>query len=701
MRTRAIFILALTVAATLPLAARQQNASPEARLQAAINKETVEGDLKAAIELYKPLAASSNRVVAAKALLRMGQCYERLGDAESRKAYERIVAQFPDQKDVVAEARKRLGARGAAAPVETGLVERHVWTFPPSNYTWVSRVTADGRLVAVAAPMKDLLRVYLLDLATGQERTVAENTNCATVVVAPDIRQVACGWMADGTGRSEIRVIQVGDGSMRTIWRGEGPANRIDDWSPDGKYILARTWKRVGGNSDWDMVLVSVADGSVKVLKAGGGVGAGNDGSSQPRFSPDGRYIVHPAARTGADGKPVLGYRGTLHIMPAAGDTEAPLVQGAASEADWSPAWTADGKRIVFLSTRSGVAAVWAVAVVNGKPQGEPERLKVRADGDSFGLLGFARDGTLYGLRPVFAADVLLAEVDPGGGKVVVEPKRVNQTHVGMAAGAVSWSLDGRWVAYNSILNSETTTLVVHDLKTGEDRDLVSTKFSPSRAGWFPGGQSLLVGNKRIDVTSGRQESIPGLDFKRDNLSATSVGLSHDGKSAYYSVDDDDAANSGGWFTLHLIRQDVQTGQKRELYRTTSPARALSSIAVSPDDRLVAFSETRANGKGVVKVISAEGGEAREVFAKSSGVGWGADGRHVMLIDAGTDGNGEFLWVPVAGGPARPTGLRCGGRAWGFAVHPDGRRVAYVDGPDVHDEIVAIRNLLTSQKPVR
>jgi hypothetical protein len=50
---------------------------------------------------------------------------EKLGEsqaAESREAYERIVVQFADQKAVADETRKRLGARGAAAPVETGLV---------------------------------------------------------------------------------------------------------------------------------------------------------------------------------------------------------------------------------------------------------------------------------------------------------------------------------------------------------------------------------------------------------------------------------------------------------------------------------------------------------------------------------------------------------------------------------------------------
>jgi Tol biopolymer transport system component len=706
MNRRFVGCVSFAIAVLVAVAGARQQGGYDL-FQQALSKERSEGRLAEAVALYDRITRefASDRALAAKALLGMGRCYEKLGaaqSAEARKAYERIVTQFADQKDVAAEARKRLGARSVAAPVEAGLVERHVWSFPPSGtYRWLSGVSADGHLVAVADSTKVLLpRVYLLDLTTGQDRTVTDNTHCFTVYLSPDAKQLACGWSDDGTGGISLRVIQIGDGSMRTVWRAEGRAISVHGWSPDGKRILARTRKNPA--EPWEMVLVSVADGSVNVLKTGGGVGFGSDGSGEPRFSPDGRFIVYPAARAGGDGKPVAdGAVRTLRIMPAAGGTETPLVEGAATEADWSPAWTPDGRRVVFISNRSGAAAVWAVTVTDGRPVGEPERLKMNVDSEGSSLLGFAPDGTLYGLRTVFASDVLLAELDPDSGRVVREPKRVNQTHVGRTGGGISWSPDGQWLAYNSFLNSQ-TTLVVHSMDTGEDRELPQASTYFYVAGWFPGGQSLLAGNKRIDVTSGREESIPGLEREPVNLKGTSIGLSHDGKSVYYSVDDGDAVKNNGLYTVRLIRHDVGTGQKRELYRTTSPLAGLHSVAVSPDDRLVAFGETRAFAEGgvVVKVIPAEGGEAREVSSKAWwGAGWGADGKHLLLRGAGTDGQGQFVWVPVDGGPARSSGLRCGG-LW-FAVHPDGRHVAFVDGSDPQDEIVAIKNLLVAQKPAR
>jgi len=86
----------------------------EVALQAAIKKEMVDGDLKGAIEQYKKIAQSGNRAAAARALVRMGQCQERLGEAEARKAYEKVVREYADQAEAAAEARTRLVALGSA-----------------------------------------------------------------------------------------------------------------------------------------------------------------------------------------------------------------------------------------------------------------------------------------------------------------------------------------------------------------------------------------------------------------------------------------------------------------------------------------------------------------------------------------------------------------------------------------------------------
>src|SRR5262249_33112176 len=101
------------LAVTLFLGVRvtaQKPQSAETMLQTGIKKEVVDGDLKGAIEQYKKVAQNATRPIAVQALLHMAECYRKLGDAESRKIYERVVREFTDQTEAVATARARLGS---------------------------------------------------------------------------------------------------------------------------------------------------------------------------------------------------------------------------------------------------------------------------------------------------------------------------------------------------------------------------------------------------------------------------------------------------------------------------------------------------------------------------------------------------------------------------------------------------------------
>ena len=90
----------------------QEQQQAEVLLQAALDKEVVEGKLEEAIRLYEDIIArfSSNRPIAAKALVQMGGCYEKLGNEKAREAYERVIREYADQSELVADARVRLAA---------------------------------------------------------------------------------------------------------------------------------------------------------------------------------------------------------------------------------------------------------------------------------------------------------------------------------------------------------------------------------------------------------------------------------------------------------------------------------------------------------------------------------------------------------------------------------------------------------------
>jgi hypothetical protein len=60
--------------------------------QQALVKERADGDLRGAIEIYERIARefTPDRPLAAKALVQLGQCYEKLGSTEAERAYRRV-----------------------------------------------------------------------------------------------------------------------------------------------------------------------------------------------------------------------------------------------------------------------------------------------------------------------------------------------------------------------------------------------------------------------------------------------------------------------------------------------------------------------------------------------------------------------------------------------------------------------------------
>jgi len=77
--------LAVTIVAALlaaPFSIAQKDEQADVLIQAAHQKQLVEGQLEEAILLYRRIVQEhpANRAVAAQALLEMGQCYEKLGN---------------------------------------------------------------------------------------------------------------------------------------------------------------------------------------------------------------------------------------------------------------------------------------------------------------------------------------------------------------------------------------------------------------------------------------------------------------------------------------------------------------------------------------------------------------------------------------------------------------------------------------------
>ena len=96
------------------------------RFTKAIQLEEIKGELEKAIQEYKIIVYKfrHNRPVAAAAQLHIGMCYEKLGKQAAKKAYRKVIQEFPDQEEVATEARIRLSG------ITVNNAKKKIPTFP-------------------------------------------------------------------------------------------------------------------------------------------------------------------------------------------------------------------------------------------------------------------------------------------------------------------------------------------------------------------------------------------------------------------------------------------------------------------------------------------------------------------------------------------------------------------------------------------
>jgi len=701
-----ILTIALAVAISgtgfQPVSQAQASRSAEVQLKAALHKEQVEGDLKGAIEQYQKLANGSNHAVAANALIRMGQCYEKLGDAEARKAYERVVREFADQKEAVEQARALLAAGRRDRPPETGLTVQQKWVLSPGRKTHMRHVSADGRYI----PFQTSYSLWLHDLTTSEDRKVIEAQTgeyLDSPELSPDGKQIVYLRSArkDSSFIYELRIAGIDGSGMRVLMTDKQRAPLPKAWSPDGKRILILMQNATEGFS---LALVSVADGIVQVLTTRDHFSNG--------FSPNGKYIV--TYRGSVKGGQFVRAAAGLTLIPVDGSGAVPLFESSA--ANWAPFWTPDGRKIVFLSDRSGTIDLWSVRVSGGRAETEPELVNREAGSIDPDPIGFTRDGLFYYKTSNFQSDIYAADLDPATGRIISKPVQINQRFVGSVGGPIgpmAWSPDGQFLAYTRISRRElgynvtkTISIIVRSERTSEEREIFSipafNQGYPKTLLWLPDGRSLLADNSakgflihQIDVQTGQIKEFLAPSGS-DNRIYYPV-LSPDGKALFYVQYD-------AVRTCRLMRRNLESGEVRELYQAKDVE--LDDLALSADGRQLAFAISDWNSAintFSLMIMPAEGGEVRERLKSKQYIDnlvWMRDGRNMLMVRESESGPPQLWSVPIDGGEPQPSGLAMRG-LYSIPVHPDGRRIAFINSKEPQQEVWVIKNLLSAPKTSR
>lgn len=637
--------------------------------QQALRKERTEGDLRAAIQLYEQVVRGADRTLAARALLRIGEAYEKLGMTEAQRAYQRLVRDFAEQAEPVALARRRLSALESAAAASAAatvpaLSLRRVWHDPGVDIE--GQPTPDGRFVTFVDWETGDLAVR--DITTTQQRLLTKTGYPAYALgssLSRDGRRTAFFWntgAGDDEWQPQLRVIGMdGTGERTLIENANEEITYITpyEWTPDGAFVLVTLSKQAGN----EIALVDTRSGAVRAVKA-------MDWRVPMRaaLSPDGRWIAYdfPPEPDAIERE--------IYVLAADGSAEHRITNHPAN--DLHAIFTPDGASLLFSSERGGSVGLWRVRMRDGRAAGEPELVKADMT-PGFYPMGFTPGGALFFAQDTGGGDIFTIGFDLAKGTVSGSPRQFVQRYQGLNTGG-HFAATGELFAYmsrrNAISIGHSARLVLHDVKTGSERVLpVRSHRQRARPRVSPDATQVLLNARNprqaerielIDVASGKARTLVELAVPGALGDAT---WTNDGRHVLYFRNDPITAGRG---QPRIMKLDAATGAEQVAFQfdLAGPGR---TWAVSPDGQSIAYigldAATRAQR---VRVASLAGGTPRDLASitaprspyVNAGITWTPDGRHLLYgVQRDQrwvgDRSIELFAVPVAGGEPHSTGL--------------------------------------------
>lgn len=537
-------------------------------------------------------------------------------------------------------------------------------------------ISPDGRLAVQTDWTTGDLAVR--DLETGEARHLTRNQGRFDPGEAEDARfsrdgrWVAYTWYDEAQPAFyKLGLVDTEGTEPRIIYQGRISWIEAEDWSPDGRQILALR--------DDDLLLISREDGSTRLLKDFNAPAVGTSGAC---FSPDGRYVAYTLWRANPDDSDIF-------VINVATGEEHPLVATPAN--DEMLGWSPDGRHFLFRSDRSGTPGAWLLPVREGRASGDPWLVKP----DMWRTSGvrFSQDGRFFFKVSTRRQQVYVVGFDPETRSVIGTPTAVSASSTSNSLMGV-WSPDGRHLAYIAAGGPESSfaRVVVRSMETGDEKHFELGEPSHiGMRGWTTDGRAVVVmisnpgfeNNPatlyQIDLQTGRREalsdprqSIPLIDPRSP--------LGHD--SLVYLVSDE---NAEGQAAFHILRYDVETGDSTVLFRTPYGAWGqILSPTPSPDGQTLAFGYSPVVGSDPHSLIllPINGDDPQEIPVEGTrGLAWMPDGK-ALLFQRFVGGGPiwETWYLDLSEGQPKPIGLTPRGGTVRMDVRPDGRSIAYTSG---------------------
>jgi tricorn protease len=396
---------------------------------------------------------------------------------------------------------------------------------------------------------------------------------------------------------------------------------------------------------------------------------------SNPRFSPDGRWLAYTSRRAGlAD----------VYLIPVTGGEPKRLTFEATSYADGAlvVAWTPDSSRVIFLSHRAAAVAKLVRAFAVPITGGPAEQLPL----DRAGMMSYSPDGHQIAFNRIFrnlelrkryiggqAQDVYTYDFQTHALRRLTDWKGTDTAPMWYGHRIYFLSDKGpgfRENIWSYDLNSKVTRQITHFA----DYDIDWPSFGGSTITFQEGGRLYA-----IDLPS---EHLRELNISvRDDGESTEVRTA--AVSSFVRVTDvmgglDYALSPRGNSLLLSARGDLfQVSTERGPKNLTSTTGADEDHPTwSPDGQFIPY-ETDADGEQQIAIRSSSGGSERILTHFESGYFytpvWSPAGDSMVVADA----NHSVWWIRLDGTPPQRVAFDPRAEIRDAAFSPDGRWLAY------------------------
>ena len=289
-----------------------------------------------------------------------------------------------------------------------------MWTWSTDDFMPRLSWSHDGRLLAFT----DQNRIFVIDVTTLAKRLWDDPTvGCiwsGSPAFSPDGRWLAVDCVAS-YGVNDLFVQPVSGGAGRRIAQVQGPLSGVTlIWSPDSRHVIFA--------ADGDLWRVAVTGGPLEKLLAGRNI-------EMPAISHDGLHLAYTTGSVNLNLWQVA--------LSAPGHAVGPATKLISSSRVQSrPAFSPDGRRVAFESTRSGPQEIW-VTDADGS-----DAVALTALGGWTGSPAWSPHGEFiaFDSRAGGSSNIYVVSSDGGPARRLGTALRESSEP--------AWSIDGSWIYF-------------------------------------------------------------------------------------------------------------------------------------------------------------------------------------------------------------------------------------------------------------